>query len=177
MNLVHFVYQRFQLEIDYWIQSPYFFLIHSPLLQVTILVSIAALFIIVRTWKQPRCPSADEWIRKLWYIYTMEYYSARYWMLGAGALGWPRGIGWDGRWERGSGWRTHVHLWRIHANVWQNQHNIVKKKKIHSFQYIYGEIFTRRKSCLIKSKSGCCRRLKQGEDANKKTQKIKLKNN
>ena len=37
---------------------------------------ITALFIIVRTWKQPRCPSADEWIRKLWYIYTMEYYSA-----------------------------------------------------------------------------------------------------
>ena len=34
---------------------------------------IAALFIIPRTWKQPRCPSADEWIRKLWYIYTMEY--------------------------------------------------------------------------------------------------------
>ena len=37
---------------------------------------IAALFIIARTWKQPRCPSADEWIRKLWYIYTMEYYPA-----------------------------------------------------------------------------------------------------
>ena len=37
---------------------------------------IAALFIIARTWKQPRCPSANEWIRKLWYIYTMEYYSA-----------------------------------------------------------------------------------------------------
>ena len=37
---------------------------------------IAALFIIARTWKQPRCPSADEWIRKLWYVYTMEYYSA-----------------------------------------------------------------------------------------------------
>ena len=37
---------------------------------------IAALFIIARTWRQPRCPSADEWIRKLWYIYTMEYYSA-----------------------------------------------------------------------------------------------------
>ena len=32
--------------------------------------------IIARTWKQPRCPSADEWIIKLWYIYTMEYYSA-----------------------------------------------------------------------------------------------------
>ena len=39
-------------------------------------VLIAALFIIARTWKQPRCPSADEWIRNLWYIYTMEYYSA-----------------------------------------------------------------------------------------------------
>ena len=37
---------------------------------------ITALFIIARTWKQPRCPSAEEWIRKLWYIYTMEYYSA-----------------------------------------------------------------------------------------------------
>ena len=37
---------------------------------------IAALFKIARTWKQPRCPLADKWIRKLWYIYTMEYYSA-----------------------------------------------------------------------------------------------------
>ena len=37
---------------------------------------ISALFTIARTWKQPKCPSADEWIRKLWYIYTMEYYSA-----------------------------------------------------------------------------------------------------
>ena len=36
-------------------------------------VFITALFIIARAWKQPRCPSADEWIRKLWYIYTMEY--------------------------------------------------------------------------------------------------------
>ena len=36
----------------------------------------AALFTIARTWKQPRCPSTDEWIKKLWYIYTMEYYSA-----------------------------------------------------------------------------------------------------
>ena len=39
-------------------------------------VFITALFIIARTWKQPRCPSADEWMWKLWYIYTMEYYSA-----------------------------------------------------------------------------------------------------
>ena len=37
---------------------------------------IAALLTIVRTWKQPRCPSTDEWIKKLWYIYTMEYYLA-----------------------------------------------------------------------------------------------------
>ena len=46
-------------------------------------VFITALFIIARTWKQPRCPSADEWIKKPWYtmeyysgVYTMEYYSA-----------------------------------------------------------------------------------------------------
>ena len=39
-------------------------------------VFIAALFTTARTWKQPRCPLADEWIRKLWYIYIMEYYSA-----------------------------------------------------------------------------------------------------
>ena len=38
-------------------------------------VFTAALFIRARTWKQPRCPSADEWIRKLWYICTTEYYS------------------------------------------------------------------------------------------------------
>ena len=36
----------------------------------------AALFTIARTWKQPKCPSTDEWIKKLWYIYTIEYYSA-----------------------------------------------------------------------------------------------------
>ena len=35
----------------------------------------AALFTIARTWKQSRCPSTDEWIKKLWYIYTMKYYS------------------------------------------------------------------------------------------------------
>jgi len=35
----------------------------------------AALFTIARTWKQPRCPSTDEWMKKLWYIYKMEYYT------------------------------------------------------------------------------------------------------
>jgi hypothetical protein len=37
---------------------------------------IAALFIIARRWKEPRCPSTEEWIQKMWYIYTMDYYSA-----------------------------------------------------------------------------------------------------
>ena len=61
----------------------YSFLIHSSadgnlgyFRVLAITNSAAMLFIIARTWKQPRCPSADEWIRKLWYIYTMEYYSA-----------------------------------------------------------------------------------------------------
>ena len=37
---------------------------------------IAALFKIAKTWKQPKCPLTDEWTKKMWYIYTMEYYSA-----------------------------------------------------------------------------------------------------
>ena len=40
------------------------------------LMFIAALFTIAKTWKQPKCPLTDEWIRKMWYIYTIEYYSA-----------------------------------------------------------------------------------------------------
>ena len=41
-------------------------------------------------------------------------------VLGPGALGRPRGIGWRGRWERGLGWGIHVNPWLIHVNVWQN---------------------------------------------------------
>ena len=44
--------------------------------RLTSAIFIAALFTIARTWRQPRCQSTDKWIRKLWYIYTMEYYSA-----------------------------------------------------------------------------------------------------
>ena len=43
-----------------------------------------------------------------------------YWMLGAGALGRPRGRVWGGRREEGSGWGTQVNLWRIHLDIWQN---------------------------------------------------------
>jgi hypothetical protein len=37
---------------------------------------IAAIFIMAKSWKQPRCPSTEEWIQKMWYIYTMEFYLA-----------------------------------------------------------------------------------------------------
>jgi hypothetical protein len=37
---------------------------------------IAALFTIAKLWKQPRCPTTDEWIKKIWYLYTIEFYSA-----------------------------------------------------------------------------------------------------
>ena len=47
-------------------------------------------------------------------------FDVRYWMLGAGALGWPRGMEWGGRREEGSEWGTHVYLWRIHFDIWQN---------------------------------------------------------
>ena len=66
-------------------------------------------------------------------IYEMSLQSRfdiRYWMLGAGALGWLRGIVWGGRREEGSGWGTHVYLWQIHFDIWQNQYNIVKLNKI-----------------------------------------------
>ena len=55
-------------------------------------------------------------------VYEMSRQSrfdARYWMLGAGALGRPRGMVWGGRWEEGSGWGTHVYLWRIHFDIWK----------------------------------------------------------
>ena len=55
-------------------------------------------------------------------------FDAWYWMLGAGALRWPRGMVWRGRREEGSGWGTHVYLWQIHVDIWQNQYNIVKLK-------------------------------------------------
>ena len=70
-----------------------------------------------------------------WNMYTIMYemsrqsrFNARYWMLGAGALGRPRGMVWGGRREEGLGWGTRVYLWRIHFNIWQNQYNIVKFK-------------------------------------------------
>ena len=64
-------------------------------------------------------------------IYEMNHQSrfdAWYRMLGAGALGWPRGMVWGGRREEGSGWGTHVYLWRIHFDIWQNKYNYVKFK-------------------------------------------------
>ena len=57
-------------------------------------------------------------------------FDAGYWMLGAGALGRPRGMVWGGRREEVSGWGTHVYLWQIHFDIWQNQYNIVKLNKI-----------------------------------------------
>ena len=52
--------------------------------------------------------------------------------LGPGALGKPRGSGWRGRWEGGSGWGTHVNPWLFHFNVWQN--SLQKKKKKESIE-------------------------------------------
>ena len=70
-----------------------------------------------------------------WNTYNIIYgtsrqsrFDARYWMLGPGALGRPRGMVWGGRREEGSGWGTHVYLWWIHFHIWQNQYNIVKFK-------------------------------------------------
>ena len=53
-------------------------------------------------------------------IFSSTTIQKQYWMLGAGALGWPRGMEWGGRREEGSGWGTHVYLWQIHFAIWQN---------------------------------------------------------
>ena len=70
-----------------------------------------------------------------WNMYNIIYemtrqsrFDGRYRMLGAGVLGWPRGMIWGGRKEEGSGWGTRVYLWWIHVDIWQNQYNIVKLK-------------------------------------------------
>ena len=70
-----------------------------------------------------------------WNMYNIIYgtscqsrFDARYRMLGAGALGRPRGMVRGGRKEEGSGWGTRVYLWRMHVDIWQNQYNIVKFK-------------------------------------------------
>ena len=73
-----------------------------------------------------------EWHWNMYNIYEMSHQSrfdAWYWMLGAGALRWPRGMVWGERRQEGSGWGTHVYLWQIHFDIWQNQYNIVKLNK------------------------------------------------
>ena len=76
----------------------------------------------------------EEWHWNMYnIIYETSYQSrfdAWYWMLGAGALGRPRGMVGGGRREEGSGWGTPVYLWQIHFDIWQNQYNIVKLNKI-----------------------------------------------
>ena len=77
-------------------------------------------------------------------------FNARYWMLGAGALGRPRGMVWGGRREEGSGWGTHVCLWQIHFDIWQNQYNIVKfKNKIKLKKYIISLFLIRKMTYLL----------------------------
>ena len=66
----------------------------------------------------------SDWSDLIWF----SRFDARYWMLGAGALGRLRGMVWGGRREEGSGWGTCVYLWWIHIDIWQNQYNIVKLK-------------------------------------------------
>ena len=95
--------------------------------------------------KGRRWDDLGEWHWKMYnIIYEMNCQSrfdAGCRMLGAGALGWPRGMVWGGRWEGGSGRGTRLHLWWIRVDVWQNQYNIVKKKNqlvsVYSFHCVF----------------------------------------
>ena len=77
---------------------------------------IAALFTIARTWKQPKCPSTDEWIKKMWYIYTMEYYSA----------------------TKRNETKLFVLRWMDLESVIQSEVSQKEKKKYHMLTHIYG---------------------------------------
>ena len=66
-------------------------------------------------------------------------------VLGAGALGRPRGMGWRGRWDGGSGWGTHINPWLIHVNVWQKP---LQYCKIISLQLV--NINEKKKSSIVK---------------------------
>ena len=76
----------------------------------------AAVFTIARTWKQPKCPSTDEWIKKMWHIYTMEYYSA---------------IKWNET-------ELFVMRWMDLESVIQSEVSHKEKNKYHMLMHIYG---------------------------------------
>ena len=76
-------------------------------------------------------------------------FNARYWTLGAGALGRPRGMVWGGRREEGSGWGTHVYLWWIHFDIWQNHYNIVKFKNKIKFKKINACCMTKFRDLIL----------------------------
>ena len=65
--------KKLKIELPY---DPAIPLLGICLKDTCIPMFIAALLTIAKTWKQPKCPSTDEWIKKMWHIYTMEYYSA-----------------------------------------------------------------------------------------------------
>ena len=66
-------------------------------------------------------------------------FNARYWMLGAGALGQPRGMVWGGSREEGSGWGTHVYLWRIHFRMLHQKIPVVPR--IRQVNYVFVIVF------------------------------------
>ena len=75
---------------------------------------IAALFTIAKTWKQPKCPSPEEWIKKMWYIYTMEYHSA----------------------IKGNEIGSFVEMWMDLESVIQSEVNQKEKSKYHIIMHI-----------------------------------------
>jgi hypothetical protein len=82
---------------------------------ISTMMFITALIIIAKLWKQPRCPTADDWIMKLWYIYTMEYYSASR----------NNDMGFEGKWMQ----LEYIML----SEVSQDQ----KHKKMHAFSHTW----------------------------------------
>ena len=114
------------LEKEKWSWKPGFRLYYKAIVINTVpyytLMFIAALFTIARTWKQPRCSSTGEWIKKMWYTHTMGIFLGHkkecIWVSFNEVDEQPRGVGWEvgGRFKREA---TCVYLWLIHVDVWQ----------------------------------------------------------
>ena len=92
---------------------------------------IAALFTVARTWKQPKCPSTDEWIKKMCHIYTLEYYSA----------------------TKGSKIELFVVRWMDLESVIQSEVSQKEKNKYHMLTHIYG-ILKKKKKVLTNLGAG-----------------------
>ena len=120
---------------------PFMLPCYQALCHLTYIYSVSSLYLFLcfhclhrsSTFKKPTPKARVGWFERIalkhvyyhmWNRWPVQVWCMR--VLGAGALGWPWGMGWGRKGERASGWGTHRYTWLIHVNVWQNHYNTVK---------------------------------------------------